>query len=93
MGFRSPGVGKNRRTATTVGDSFGEEEPRVCERTGWATGVGRDVVRSSRLSDLAVVDLRTLRVMDDAALGAAVERVLLRPSDLVASWQEDEFVG
>ncbi|WP_086829839.1 hypothetical protein [Streptomyces sp. NRRL B-24572] len=76
-----------------MGDSFGEEEPRVCERTGWATGVGRDVVRSSRLSDLAVVDLRTLRVMDDAALGAAVERVLLRPSDLVASWQEDEFVG
>ncbi|AJF67253.1 hypothetical protein SVTN_25615 [Streptomyces vietnamensis] len=76
-----------------MGDSFGEEEPRVCERTGWATGVGRDAVRSSRLSDLAAVDLRTLRVMDDAALGAAVERVLLRPSDLVESWQEDEFVG
>ncbi|MFD9246675.1 hypothetical protein ACFV0D_33070 [Streptomyces sp. NPDC059556] len=65
----------------------------MCERTGWATGVGRDAVTSSRLYDLATVDLRTLRVMDDAALGAAVERVLLHPSDLVAAWTEDEFVG
>ncbi|WP_395363438.1 hypothetical protein ACHGLA_24835 [Streptomyces sp. YH02] len=65
----------------------------MCQRTGWATGVGQDAVRSSQLPDLATVDLRTLRVMDDAALGAAVERVLLRPSDLVASWTEDEFVG
>ncbi|WP_329282966.1 hypothetical protein [Streptomyces sp. NBC_00691] len=65
----------------------------MCQRTGWATGVRRDAARSSHLSDLATVDLRTLRVMDDAALGAAVERVLLRPSDLVASWTEDEFVG
>ncbi len=93
MGFRSPGVGKNRRTATTVGDSVGEEEPRVFEHTGWATGVGRDAVWSPQLSDLAAVDLRTLRVTDDAALGAAVERVLLRPSDLVESWKEDEFIG
>lgn len=93
MGFRSRGVGKNRRTATTVGDNVGEEEPRVCERTGWATGVGRVAVMSSQLPDFAAVDLRTLRVMDDAALGAAVERVLLRSSDLVESWVEDEFVG
>ncbi|MEV4428462.1 hypothetical protein ACN9M0_25080 [Streptomyces sp. R-07] len=48
---------------------------------------------SSQLPDFAAVDLRTLRVMDDAALGAAVERVLLRSSDLVESWVEDEFVG
>ncbi|MER5961141.1 hypothetical protein [Streptomyces sp. NPDC002057] len=62
------------------------------EHTGWATGGGRDAARSPHLSDLAAVDLRTLRVMDDAALGAAVERVLLRPSELVQSWQEDESV-
>ncbi|MFF3841324.1 hypothetical protein [Streptomyces sp. NPDC001930] len=76
-----------------MGDSVGEEEPRVCERTGWETGVGRDAVGSSHLSDLATVDLRTLRVMDDAVLGAAVERVLLHSSDLATSWREDEFVG
>ncbi|MEV8589388.1 hypothetical protein [Streptomyces sp. NPDC051180] len=63
------------------------------EHTGWATGVDREAVRPPQLSDLAAVDLRTLRVMEDAVLGAAVERVLLHPSDLTASWQEDESVG
>ncbi|MFB7587425.1 hypothetical protein [Streptomyces sp. NPDC056169] len=62
------------------------------ERTEWATGVGRSAGRSPRLPDLAAVDLRTLRVMDDAVLGAAVERVLLHPSDLVVSWPEDAIV-
>ncbi len=92
MGFRSPGVGKNRCAATTVGDSVGEEEPRVFERTEWTTGVGRGAGRSPQLPDLAAVDLRTLRVMDDAVVGAAVERVLRHPSDLVVSWPEDAFV-
>ncbi|MER5311060.1 hypothetical protein ABT034_25095 [Streptomyces sp. NPDC002773] len=62
------------------------------ERTEWATGVGRRAGRSPRLPDLAAVDLRTLRVMDDAVVGAAVERVLRDPSDLVVSWPEDAFV-
>ncbi|WP_328942590.1 hypothetical protein OG259_14155 [Streptomyces sp. NBC_00250] len=66
------------------------------ERTEWATGVGRSVGRSAgrspHLPDLAAVDLRTLRVTDDAVLGAAVERVLRHPSDLVVSWPEDAFV-
>ncbi|MFE2560955.1 hypothetical protein ACFXGT_34080 [Streptomyces sp. NPDC059352] len=62
------------------------------ERTEWATGAGRSTGRSRRLPDLAAVDLRTLRVMDDAVLGAAVERVLLHPSDLVVSWPEDALI-
>ncbi|MFF1508984.1 hypothetical protein [Streptomyces sp. NPDC058326] len=62
------------------------------ERTEWATGAGRRAGRSPHLPDLAAVDLRTLRVTDDAVLGAAVERVLRHPSDLVVSWPEDAFV-
>ncbi|MFE0649655.1 hypothetical protein ACFVZH_13815 [Streptomyces sp. NPDC059534] len=59
------------------------------ERTEWATGVGRGAGRPPHLPDLAAVDLRTLRVTNDAALGAEVERVLRHPSDLVVSWPED----
>ncbi|MER8231683.1 hypothetical protein ACIRQY_33160 [Streptomyces sp. NPDC101490] len=59
------------------------------ERTEWAIGAGRHADRSPHRPDLAAVDLRTLRVMDDAVLGAAVERVLRNPSDLVVSWPED----
>ncbi|MDV9193657.1 hypothetical protein R6L23_36545 [Streptomyces sp. SR27] len=62
------------------------------ERTEWATGIGRGARRSPRLPDLAAVDLRTLRVSNDAVLGEAVERVLRDPSDLVVSWPEDAFV-
>ncbi|MFE3070227.1 hypothetical protein [Streptomyces sp. NPDC059247] len=63
------------------------------ERTEWAIGAGRHADRHADRSphrpDLAAVDLRTLRVMDDAVLGAAVERILRDPSDLVVSWPED----
>ncbi|MGW0118376.1 hypothetical protein [Streptomyces sp. NPDC003327] len=63
------------------------------EHTGWATGVGRGAVGPPHLPALAAVDLRTLRVTDDAALGEAVERVLRRPADLIASWPEDTSAG
>ncbi|MFE0645156.1 hypothetical protein ACFW2Y_26625 [Streptomyces sp. NPDC058877] len=63
------------------------------ERTEWATGVGRSAGGSPQLPDLAAVDLRTLRVMDDAVVGAAVEKVLRHPEDLAVAWPEDALVG
>ncbi|MFB7513976.1 hypothetical protein [Streptomyces sp. NPDC056144] len=59
------------------------------ERTEWATGAGPRAGRSPELPDLAAVDLWTLRVTDDAAVGAEVERVLRHPSELSAAWLED----
>jgi hypothetical protein len=60
----------------------------VSEHKEWATGVDRDNGRPAHLPDLAAVDLRTLRVMDDPELTAAVERVLLRSPELVDAWCE-----
>ncbi|MFE6461095.1 hypothetical protein ACFVP0_27020 [Streptomyces cinereoruber] len=46
--------------------------------------------RAARLPDLAAVDLRTLRVLEDPALVAEVDRVLGRASELGESWFSDE---
>ncbi|MGW3388244.1 hypothetical protein [Streptomyces cinereoruber] len=46
--------------------------------------------RTARLPDLAAVDLRTLRVLEDPALVAEVDRVLGRASELGESWFSDE---
>ncbi|MFC8586360.1 hypothetical protein ACFUGD_17720 [Streptomyces sp. NPDC057217] len=46
--------------------------------------------RATRLPDLAAVDLRTLRVLDDPALVAEVDRVLGRAAELGESWFSDE---
>ncbi|MFJ7128234.1 hypothetical protein [Streptomyces sp. NPDC098101] len=46
--------------------------------------------RPARLPDLAAVDLRTLRVLDDPALVAEVDRVLGRAAELGESWFSDE---
>ncbi|MFF5450008.1 hypothetical protein ACFY40_02020 [Streptomyces sp. NPDC012950] len=67
------------------------------EHTGWTSGAGRDTdrtppppARATRLPDLAAVDLRTLRVLDDPALVAEVDRVLGRAAELGESWFSDE---
>ncbi|MCT4354466.1 hypothetical protein M5362_15140 [Streptomyces sp. Je 1-79] len=62
----------------------------MSEHNEWATGVDRDNGRPPHLPDLVSVDLRTLRVMDDPELAAAVERVLLRPPELVEAWCEGQ---
>ncbi|MGW0029089.1 hypothetical protein ACWDXD_04530 [Streptomyces sp. NPDC003314] len=46
--------------------------------------------RPAHLPDLAAVDLRTLRVLDDPALVAEVDRVLGRAAELGESWFSDE---
>ncbi|MEW5658550.1 hypothetical protein [Streptomyces cinereoruber] len=67
------------------------------EHTGWTSGAGRVADRTAhppdraaRLPDLAAVDLRTLRVLEDPALVAEVDRVLGRASELGESWFSDE---
>ncbi|MFF4868448.1 hypothetical protein [Streptomyces sp. NPDC000961] len=60
------------------------------EHTGWTSGAGRDADRPAHLPDLAAVDLRTLRVLDDPALVAEVDRVLGRAAELGESWFSDE---
>ncbi|MFI9118186.1 hypothetical protein ACIGW0_02065 [Streptomyces bikiniensis] len=67
------------------------------EHTGWTSGAGRGADRTARLPDrtarlpdLATVDLRTLRVLEDPALVAEVDRVLGRASELGESWFSDE---
>ncbi|KOX33691.1 MULTISPECIES: hypothetical protein [unclassified Streptomyces] len=67
------------------------------EHTGWTSGADRNTDRAThgpgrapRLPDLAAVDLRTLRVLDDPALVAEVDRVLGRASELGESWFSDE---
>lgn len=60
----------------------------MSEHKDRATGVDRDHGRPEHLPDLAAVDLRTLRVMDDPELAAAVELVLLRSPELVDAWCE-----
>ncbi|MFE5618849.1 hypothetical protein [Streptomyces sp. NPDC056463] len=60
----------------------------MSEHNEWATGADRDDGRSAHLPDLAAVDLRTLRGLDDPELAAAVELVLLRSPELVDAWCE-----
>ncbi|MGW4725145.1 hypothetical protein [Streptomyces sp. NPDC004291] len=52
--------------------------------------VTRLLGRPARLPDLAAVDLRTLRVLDDPVLVAEVDRVLGRAAELGESWFSDE---
>ncbi|MEU7026987.1 hypothetical protein ACF065_01035 [Streptomyces sp. NPDC015232] len=58
----------------------------MLEHTQWQTGAARDAGPPPPLSDLAAVDLHTLRVVDHPALVAEAERVLGRAFDLGESW-------
>ncbi|MEU6933513.1 hypothetical protein [Streptomyces sp. NPDC046385] len=60
----------------------------MLEHMEWVAGVDRADTYPPHLPDLAAVDLRTLRFMDDPELVAAVERVLSRPGELGDTWQE-----
>ncbi|MFF0472773.1 hypothetical protein [Streptomyces sp. NPDC004284] len=60
----------------------------MLEHTKRVAAVDRGSDRPWGLPDLADVDLRTLRFMDDPALAAAVERVLWHPQELGDSWFE-----
>ncbi|WP_137993385.1 hypothetical protein [Streptomyces vilmorinianum] len=62
----------------------------MLEQTERVTGVDRDNGQPPHLPDLAAVDLRTLRFMDDPELVAAVERVLRQPRELGESWVESD---
>ncbi|MFE0136631.1 hypothetical protein ACFWY6_34475 [Streptomyces sp. NPDC059037] len=58
----------------------------VSEQVKWVTGPEGGPGRAPLLLDLAHVDLRTLRAMDDPRLAEAVERVLGHSRDLGESW-------
>ncbi|MFE1885348.1 hypothetical protein [Streptomyces diastatochromogenes] len=62
------------------------------QRRGVATP-GRDAGRAARLPDLTHVDLRTLRVLDDPALTAEVERVLRNAAECQEVWHSGEGEG
>ncbi|MGW2300253.1 hypothetical protein [Streptomyces sp. NPDC001809] len=65
----------------------------MLEHTKRVAGVDRAEGRPRRLPDLTGVDLRTLRLLDDPELVAAVERVLWNPQELGESWYEDSGEG
>lgn len=58
----------------------------VSEQVKWVTGPEGGPGRAPLLLDLAHVDLRTLRAMDDPRLAEAVERVLGHSRELGESW-------
>ncbi|MCX4669900.1 hypothetical protein OG453_24975 [Streptomyces sp. NBC_01381] len=58
----------------------------MSEQVKWVTGPEGGPGRAPLLLDLAHVDLRTLRAMDDPRLAEAVERVLGQSRDLGESW-------
>ncbi|MGW5864237.1 hypothetical protein ACWFRJ_18955 [Streptomyces sp. NPDC055239] len=71
---------------TAVGTGGVGEELMVSEQGEWVTGPEMDPGRAPVLPDLARIDLRTLRAMDDPGLDAAVERVLGHSRELSESW-------
>jgi hypothetical protein len=66
--------------------AVGREESRVPEHRRGAAGPGEAVGWAALLPDLTDVDLRTLRVMDDPGLTAAVTEVLGRPGVFREVW-------
>ena len=58
----------------------------VSEQGEWVTGPGTDPGRVPVLPDLARIDLRALRAMDDPGLDVAVARVLGHSRELGESW-------
>lgn len=58
----------------------------MLEQGNWGAGPGEDASRAPLLLDLAHIDLRALRAMDDPRLDAEVERVLSGLGDLGEAW-------
>ncbi|MFE3633807.1 hypothetical protein [Streptomyces sp. NPDC059168] len=65
----------------------------MAEQWSGVAAPGRAVGRAANLSDLTDVDLRTLRLLDDPALTAAVDRVLRDATGCQQVWHSGEGEG